>query len=429
MKHSFIGSLILAAAAFAGAETPEVSDVNFTQDLNTRVVTITYKLAVAPAIVTVDIRTNNADGVAVSIGDANITYLDGDVNKLVTAIGSDTTHAITWRPDRSWPDHKILDNSVTALVCAWATNAPPDYLVANLLNGSVAYYTSAECLPAGGLTNDIYKTTRLVLRRIHAAGVEWDMGCAASEPTHQSPSEASQTIKLSQDYYIGIYELTLGQWRTVMGSAGPTYFTVDSAYPGRPVNLATYNRVRDSASNDAGATVYPSAPASGSFLGTLRTKVQNLPFDLPSEAQWEFACRASVMGERWNDGSEQTDANLLKLARFSGNGTPSSNTSLPGEAGAAIVGSYAPNGWGLYDMHGNIAEMCLDYFNNGYVYPNADGAVNVVATPLHVLKGGSWNDSSTTCRSAARGSCNPSQVYLYGFRVACGILGSRLRRV
>ena len=106
----------VAASATLTAAVPEISGVTMTQ-ANDRLVTITYKLADAPAVVTVDVQTNNANGGWASIGGEAVWNATGDVWKKVET-GS---HTITWRPDHSWPDHKIADGGARAVVTAWAT--------------------------------------------------------------------------------------------------------------------------------------------------------------------------------------------------------------------------------------------------------------------------------------------------------------------
>ena len=145
----------LAAVAFAAATSatltaavPEVSGVTMTQD-SMRLVSITYTLADAPAVVTVDVQTNNANGGWASIGGEAVWNATGDVWRRVEA-GSRT---ITWRPDHSWPDHKIADGGARAVVTAWALDNTPDYMAVDLTATGGAdtqtYYPAADFVPGG----------------------------------------------------------------------------------------------------------------------------------------------------------------------------------------------------------------------------------------------------------------------------------------
>lgn len=103
------------------------------------------------------------------------------------------TKTITWQPDKAWPG-EFTDPGVEvrAVVTAWATNAPPDYMVVDLAaKSNVTYYACAEAVPYG-VTNDLYKTTSLVMRKIPAGQVVWNMGSAGS----------AHKILISNDYYL-----------------------------------------------------------------------------------------------------------------------------------------------------------------------------------------------------------------------------------
>ena len=180
-------------------------------------------------------------------------------------------------------------------------------------------------------------------------------------------------------------------------------------------------------------------PAPDSFLGLLRLKT-GLDFDLPSEAQWEFAANAGNGSGYWNDGSailnEDLDENLNLLGRYKNNPATNSSesppaTTSPTDGGTAIVGSYAPNAWGLYDMHGNVWEWCLDWYADDIT--GIGGKVNIdPETPANTLsgnpasgasrvrRGGSWNFAAGDCRSANRNYANPAARYnALGFRLVC----------
>jgi len=215
MKQLILAMSVLSVAV-ASASVATVSDVVLSQGDNKRV-TVSYTLD-APAIVTVDFLTNG-----VSIGEQNFTDVFGDVNRLVSKVGETCT--ISWKPYRSWPNRTIGDSGFTAKVTAWTTNAPPDYLVVDLTmwtdnNQSgpacTRFYTSTNALPFGGLANDMYRTTKLVMRRIPAANVKWRMGSPSTE-TGRKANETTHYVTLSEDYYLGIYPVTVRQMYLITG--------------------------------------------------------------------------------------------------------------------------------------------------------------------------------------------------------------------
>ena len=430
--------------AFADGETPPppvVSGVTMTQAFD-RKVTINYTLADGPAVITLDVQTNATPNAAAddpgwtSIGGEAIWNAAGDVWKKVEG---DTTHTITWRPDQSWPGHKITGNGARAVVTAWATNNTPDYMVVDLeVANSVRFYPAVEFLPKASFkqegaaitNNPAYKKTALVMRKIEAAGIEWTMGSTSVETQRNAAREGTHKVEFADNYYIGVFEVTQTQWQKITGY-NPSNFTAENAM--RPVEKVSYTDIRQgqgTASTAASATagVYPAAPYGNSFLGKLRTTT-GIDFDLPSEAQWEFAARAGHYSGYWNDGTsiqnKDTDANLNRLGRYLKNPSTNSSTSpaatiLPANGGTAIVGSYAPSDWGLYDMHGNVFNWCLDWFANDITALN--GAVNTTTSSQRVLRGGCWHDAAGISRPAIRGLIEPNTRNAnFGFRVACPV--------
>ena len=162
----------------------------------------------------------------------------------------------------------------------------------------------------------------------------------------------------------------------------------------------------------------------GSFIGTLREKT-GLEFDLPTEAQWEYACRAGTT-TALNSGKdlsrEDVCSNMAEVGRYLGNQNRDGNTA-DGKGGYpkyhTTVGCYRPNAWGLYDMHGNVWEWCLDWFE--------DFTTEAVTDPVgpgqsyfgHVTRGGSCEYYANRCRSASRNRNGPgTSSYDMGLRLA-----------
>ena len=455
IKATLACAAAVGTAMFATA-TPEVTDVTMTQGGSGRLVTITYKLT-EDAVVTLDVQTNATPNAATgwaSIGGAAICNAQGAVWRKVTGADADGTgkYTITWRPDLSWKDEfgngfKIAEGCAKAVVTAWSLDNTPDYMAVDISATGGAdtqtYYPAADFVP-GGVTNGLYKTTKLLMRKIMAKDVEWTMGSTTLETQRNATREATHQVTLTNNYYIGVYQVTQAQWDLIQPSRlAPSYFNNAADRAMRPVELVCYNEIRNAANSTTADTAYdwPADPNPNSFLGKLRTKT-GLDFDLPSEAQWEFAARAGNGDTKWGDGSgilnTDTDANLDLLGRYQRNGgqvLSGSSYDNPVQScgatnGTAIVGSYAPNAWGLYDMHGNVWEWCLDWYADDITAHG--GKVNIdPATPANTLsgasganrvrRGGSWNNAVGDCRPAFRNFVSPSIRIAsnIGFRVLC----------
>ena len=409
-------------AAIAASAAPVVSNVSMTQAGGT--VTIGYTLSGEPGIVTVDIQTNNtARGEWESIGGERLVFFGGDVNRRVEP-GART---ITWKPRKAWPDNMSSKNA-KAVVSAWATNAPPDYMVVSLVaTNTLFFYTCAESVP-GGVTNDLYKTECLVMRKCPAANVLWRMGSPTTEPNRKA-SEAPHVVSLADDYYIGVYPVTQRQYELMMDAVGanesarrPSGFKLDSDYATRPVERVSYDMLRGAASDEI---VWPDtghAVKQNTFLYSVRRHTGLDGFDLPTEAQWEFACRAGC-GTAYYNGENVASA-LDSLGRYRLNGgyadgaTESSTVvaTCTADNGTAKVGTYLPNAWGIYDMLGNVQEWCLDWYQDslGDVSP----ATGPASGSNRVYRGGGWGWSAADCRSASRASNSPTTVWpKIGFRL------------
>ena len=169
-----------------------------------------------------------------------------------------------------------------------------------------------------------------------------------------------------------------------------------------------------------GATTWPanSSVGSTSFMGILRAKT-GLTFDLPTDAQWEYACRAgttTALNSGKNLINATTDASMAAVGRYAGN-TGDGKGGYSGQH--TTVGSYLPNNWGLYDMHGNVMELCLDWFLDGL-------GGNAVVDPVgptsgingtRIDRGGGFFYNANACRSAHRNNVSPDNVASFvGFR-------------
>lgn len=242
------------------------------------------------------------------------------------------------------------------------------YCVIDLSAGARAssYYpiTYMFAPPSGGFTANEYKTTKLVLRLIEPGSFK--MGDAYD-------------VTLTKPFYCGIFEVTQKQYSLVMGS-NPSRFSGDN----RPVEKVSYDMIRGSA--DGANWPSSSAVDAPSFIGKLRAQT-GLDFDLPTEAQWEYACRAGTK-TAYSYG-RSANGNYMW---YSSN-TPSTYTHE--------VGTKVPNPWGLYDMHGNVSEYCLDWYSSDLV-----GGTDPKGPSSgwgRVVRGGSWNGLASACTSSSRG--------------------------
>ena len=231
------------------------------------------------------------------------------------------------------------------------------------------------------------------------------MGSPASEPA-RNPDEGPQTrVTISQGFWIGKHEVTQSEYQSVMGS-NPSGFKGDNL----PVERMSWHD----------AVAYCAA------LTARERGAGRLPagyvYRLPMEAEWEYACRAGTT-------TPFHYGNVLRsgMARFNGNGEYPPCGDSPwfcdNPAGTylrrtTLVGSYAPNAWGVYDMHGNVWEWCQDWSSESLPGGEVTDPKGPDTGTYRVIRGGSWYHYANGCRSALRYKYHPSSRNLdLGFRV------------
>ena len=400
-------------------------------------VTVTYALD-ADAIVTCEMLVDGAP-----VAEEALVTLAGDVNRKIAA---GTGRTIVWQPVLAG---LTASGAVSARLTAWPLDNPPDYMAIDLtLRNSRRYFASAAQVPYG-VTNDIYKTDILLMRKIPAVGVTWRMGqpvggenCSSGTGSGHTKAdildnETGHMVRLTNDFYAAVFMTTQYQYWRMKGTKAAT----SSTYSGInrdfvPLDYITYDVLRGAA--DASFLSWPRAGHAvkdGSVLRTFRdfTGIESL--DLPTEAEWEYACRAGT-ASALNNGKEcsspisgRADANMAEVGWMQYN-PPLKNTPLP-------VGLLKPNNWGLYDCHGNVCEWCLDWWCGGEDYRDTfvsdwesggvtvapDGPVNAGGElTRRVARGGNHFYGSSWARSASRRiRYEPAVADHCGFRLFCRI--------
>lgn len=217
------------------------------------------------------------------------------------------------------------------------------------------------------------------------AGSFW-MGRYPGEQLSLSCEDPQHQVTIGSDFYVGKYEVTKAQWEAVMGTRPWTegFDVLDD--PNSPAVYISWNDVQP-------------------FIMALNQLGQGT-FRLPSEAEWEYACRAGTTTRfYWGDDPDYTQ--IGKYAWYI------KNACHADEEYAHVVGLKLPNAWGLYDMIGNVWELCQDYWHVDYSGAPADGSAWELPTSSYrVIRGSSWHNAAQSCRSAARNRLSPDSGYV-----------------
>ena len=189
-------------------------------------------------------------------------------------------------------------------------------------------------------------------------------------------------VTIRTSFFLGKYPVTQKQWVKVMGS-NPSYFKGDDL----PVEKVSWDDAQK-------------------FIQKLNQMEGTDEYRLPSEAEWEYACRAGTT-TRYYFGDDE-----LKLGNYAWYSSNSGDETHP-------VGQKKPNAWGLYDMHGNVWEWCQDRWHDNYSGAPSDGSAwEDGSVSDRVIRGGSWSSHASLCRSASRNRNGPGdRAYSLGFRV------------
>jgi formylglycine-generating enzyme required for sulfatase activity len=254
-------------------------------------------------------------------------------------------------------------------------------------------------------------TNSIGMKLVRIPAGKFTMG-AAAEGTPFVPEGPRHEVEITRPFYMGVYEVTQQEYEKVMGS-NPSQFRAGGMHAGAVSGLDTRRfPVENVDWNDA-------VKFCQKLSALPREKGARRAYRLPTEAEWEYACRAGTTTPFAFGKTMSTEQ-----ANCSGNfkGGPAGKRM----GRAAQVGSYKPNAWGLYDMHGNVWEWTADWYGP---YPAGKGVIKdpkgADKGSQRVFRGGSWTNDANYCRSAVRYPAGPAaKNYLIGFRVAC-VVGGR----
>jgi formylglycine-generating enzyme required for sulfatase activity len=209
---------------------------------------------------------------------------------------------------------------------------------------------------------------------------EFQMGSPDSDSNAFRFEKPQHLVKITKPFYLNVYEVTQQQYEKVMGSK-PSHFKG----PQNPVEQVSWNDAVE-------------------FCRKL-SEQESVEYRLPTEAEWEYACRAGTT-TKYSFGDSESE--LGDYAWYSEN---ASGTTHP-------VGGKKPNAWGLYDMHGNVFEWCQDWYGDYHRAATVTDPTGPSNGSYRVYRGGGWGSDSVNCRSAYRDGNSPviRRDYL-GFRV------------
>ncbi len=224
----------------------------------------------------------------------------------------------------------------------------------------------------------------------------FDMGSPEEERGHEFDETLIKDVEMTRNFYIGTYEVTQGQWRAVMGS-NPSWF---GSSLNNPVETVSWNDCQ-------------------AFITELNNQVRKGLFRLPTEAEWEYACRAETQtrfsfgdaldcSDSSSDYCEEFDTHMWWLGN---------NNYEEYKYGTKEVGLKEPNAFGLFDMHGNVFEWCNDWYGT-YSTEKKQNPQGSDTGSHKVVRGGSWSSDAVFCRSAKRSAQLPNNRFVaIGFRL------------
>ena len=218
------------------------------------------------------------------------------------------------------------------------------------------------------------------LKMVYIPAGLFTMGSPDTEKDRRTSEGPQHRVTITPPFYMGMYEVTQAQWQSVMGS-NPSQFKGGNL----PVESISWNDCQK-------------------FIKKLNSLGQGV-FRLPTEAEWEYACRAGTV-TRFYWGDDNDYSQIGQYAWYSGNSDNQTHE----------VGKKLPNAWGLFDMSGNVWEWCQDWYS-GYTSDRQTNPQGPSTGSYRVFRGSCWYNYTVSCRSANRDNDVPNSWVSIGFRV------------
>ena len=285
-----------------------------------------------------------------------------------------------------------LTASIAAFAPAPVYREPKTKTITNSIGMKLAHIPAGE-FPMGSTEGELRRILKIAKVEV-SDDFDW-----AETPQRK--------VKITKAFYMGVYEVTQGEYEKVMGT-NPSYFSSggDGEKDAKRMDTSRFPVERVSWEDAV------------EFCKKLsqRAAEKGRTYRLPTEAEWEYACRAGTKTiTSFGDSLSSTQANFNGTLPF---GSAKKGVYL---RRTCKVGSYVPNAWGLHDMYGNVREFCSDWYGkNHYAEEYKSDPRGPSSGHERVSRGGSWIEPGISCRSAVRGTCTiDSRLDICGFRFVC----------
>jgi formylglycine-generating enzyme required for sulfatase activity len=248
--------------------------------------------------------------------------------------------------------------------------------------------------PPDRLSNAVGMTLALI-----PAG-SFRMGSPDGEAERGKDEGPVHEVRITRPFYLGVHPVTQAQYQRVMGSNPSHFHAGDGGGPEHPVDQVTWDEAMEFCRR---LSASPEERAAGR------------EYRLPTEAEWEYACRAGTATPFWWGASASSTQ-----ANFKGSHPYGGGEKGPYPRRTTRVGAYSANPWGLHDVHGNVWEWCADWFDEAcYANSSIEDPLGPESGSGRVLRGGSWHSVGGSCRAAFRCRYAPGSRYSsIGFRTA-----------